>query len=109
MTSMQRTWATHFINVAGSDVHDREDELGQHHEGHDPVSVCPAVFGLCAFAFLSLLFDLKGLFHRSTNLLLQTVVVGAVLALDLGRRLFQWVSSVVSVLSRAQPLPCAMR
>ena len=79
---MQRTRA--LFDVAGSAVRDREVELGQHHEGHDP-----AVFGLCAFAPLSLLFDLNGLFHRSTNLLLQTVVVvGKVLALDLGRRLF---------------------
>ena len=69
---MHRRWATRF-DVAGSAVHDREDELGQRHEDHDPVSVCPAVFVLCAFARLSLLFDLKGLFHHSTNLLLQNV------------------------------------
>ena len=45
-------------------------------------SVCPAFFGLCAFASLSLLLELNGLFHRSTNVLLQVVVVGKVLALD---------------------------
>ena len=44
---MQRTWATHF-DLMGSVVHDRECKLGQHHEGRDPVSVCPAVLGLRA-------------------------------------------------------------
>ena len=42
-------------------MHGREDELGQNHEDHDPVQVCTAFFGLCAFASLSLLFDLNGL------------------------------------------------
>ena len=71
---MQRKWPTHF-GFAGSVVHDRERELDQHHAGRDPVSVCPAVFGLCTPASLSLLFDLKGMLHRSTYLLLQVVVV----------------------------------
>ena len=92
---------------SGSVVHDREGELGQHHQGRDRVSVCPAVLCLCALASLSLLFDLKRLFHRSTDLLLQAVVVvGKVLALDLGRALFQWASSVVSLPSRAAASLC---
>ena len=33
---MQKTWATHF-DVVGTALHGREDELGQHHEDHDPV------------------------------------------------------------------------
>ena len=101
---MQRTRATHF-DLAGSVLHDRECEPGQHHEGRDPVSVCPAVFGLCALASLSLLFDLKGMFHRSTNLLLQVVVVvGKVLALDFGRSLSSGRSSAPSSPSGARPL-----
>ena len=31
-------------------MYGRDDELGQDHEDHDPVRVCPATFGLCAFA-----------------------------------------------------------
>ena len=56
-------------------MRDRKGELGQFHEGRDPVSVCPAVFGLCALASLSLLFRLKGLLYHGANLLLQIVVV----------------------------------
>ena len=67
----------------------------------------PTVLGLCTFPHLSLLFDLKGLFHRSTNLLLQTVVVGTVLALDRVRRLSN--GCLQLFLPRAKPLPCAMR
>ena len=55
--------AAHF-DVAGSAERGREDELGQDHEGRDPVSVSPAVFGLCALAPLSLLPDLNDLSHR---------------------------------------------
>ena len=58
---MQRTWATHF-DVVGTAEYSREDELGELHGDRDPVSVCSAVFGLCAFDPLSLLFFfLKGL------------------------------------------------
>ena len=73
-----KTWATHF-DVAGTAVHGSEDELGNLHGDRGPVSV------LCAFDPLSWLFRLKGLFHCGTILLLQTVVVGRELALDLGR------------------------
>ena len=45
---MQRTWATHF-DVVGTVEHGREDGLGDLHGDRDPVSVCPAVFGLHAF------------------------------------------------------------
>ena len=80
-------WATHF-DVAGTAVHSREDELGQQREDHDPVSVDPASFGLCAVASLSLLFRLKGPLHHGAYLLLRTVVVvGNVLAFALGRHL----------------------
>ena len=61
---MQRAWATHFA-VAGTAVHCREDELGQHHEDQKPgltVSLCPGVFCLCALTslLLPMLLDLKG-------------------------------------------------
>ena len=68
---MQRTLATRF-NVVGPVEQSRGDDLG---DLHDPVSVCPAVFGFCALASLSLLFDLNGLLRRATNLFLQVVVV----------------------------------
>ena len=62
---MQRTWTTH-SDLAGSVVHDREGE--QHHEGRDPVLACPAVFGPCPLAILTLLLVLAGLLHRSADL-----------------------------------------
>ena len=74
---MQRKLATH-SEMAG----------GQHHEDRDPVSVCLAIFGLCAPASLSRLFGLKGMLHRGTSPLPHVVVVvvaGAILALVLGR------------------------
>ena len=60
---MQKTKATCF-GVSGSTVRDRDGELGQHHEGRDPVSICPAFLGPCAFAPISLLPDLNCLSHR---------------------------------------------
>ena len=45
----------------------------------------PPSLAFCAFDLLPLLFCLKGLSHSNTNLLLQIVVVGGELALDLGR------------------------
>ena len=68
---MQKTWATHF-DVAGTVVHDHE--------------FSPPSLAFCAFAALALLLDLSGLFHHNANLLLRAVVVGEVLAVDLGRR-----------------------
>ena len=42
---MQRTRATQFDSV-GSTVHYCEDELAQHREDLDPVSICLSVFAL---------------------------------------------------------------
>ena len=47
----------------GNGVHGHEGALGIHDHGRDLVSARSAVFGLCAFAPLSLLFCLKGLLH----------------------------------------------
>ena len=83
---MQRKWTTH-SELAGSVVHDREADLGQHQEDRDPVSVCLAILGLCAPASLSQLFGLGATFHRGASLLSYVVVVvaGAIHALVLGR------------------------
>ena len=93
---MQKTWATHF-DVVGSSVSDLESDLGQHQEGRDLVSICPAVFGLRALDSLSLLPDLNGLSRRGD------VWSSA----GLGQPEQRLIPCVASLLSRAQPHPCA--
>ena len=51
-------------HIVGTAEHGHEDEESQRHEDHDPVLVCPAFLGLCAFTPLSLLPDLSGLSCR---------------------------------------------
>ena len=45
----ERTQATHFYSEEDS-VHGHEAGLGNHDQGHDPVSICPTIFELCALA-----------------------------------------------------------
>ena len=98
---MQRTWATHF-DVVGTVEHIRENELGDLHGDR------AAVFGLCAFDPMSLLFRLNGLFHRESAFAncrrRRKGARSRPWALP-----FQQVSSAVSLLTLIRLLPSARR